>query len=387
MRKVALLLMATLLLQGCLPSQSDQQEEIIQDDAETYETAIIPKYKLGEQYYRTILPFKPSGARGLVASNLHTRYDIQEFELGLMRIAQRSFDPDKYLFQEGQKLSRDTVRAWLNREYSETQLAELNLTEADNVGLNPIDDEVGDIAERNQNNPIYLAHILEHNYLLKDGDQVNLAGVVIGLALNSIHYYQKEPFGATFSENIPFEKIESEGKKIAAEVVKRLRMIDGLEEVDITIALFEQQSSSSVVPGNFFAYATAPKGKAKLDKWEETNEKYYLLPSREAERDHSNDYANFIKFKDDVEQYFPNFNAVIGKAFYYENELQDLIIDIPIQFYGKAETIGFTQYITGLVMKYFPLYVNVEVNITSIDGAESLIVRERNSEEPFIHIY
>lgn len=387
MKKLAVIFITfLLLLQGCIPNQP-KQEEVIQEDDEMRETAIIPKHKLGDQYYRTILPFKPSGARGLVVNNLHTRYDIQEFETGLMRLAQRMYDPEKYLFQEGQKLDKETVRAWLNREYTKKQLKRLDLSEDENVGLNPVDDEEGDIEERNKKNPIYLAHILEHNYLVKDGDSVSLSGVVVGLALNSVHYYQKEQFGATFSEKIPFKEMEREGKKIAEEVVKRLRAIDGLEDVDITIALFEQQSSTSVVPGNFFAYANAPKGKTKLDKWEKTNEKYYLFPSKEAETAHLKDVSAFLKFKEDVEQYFPNFNAVIGKAFYFDNELQELDIDIPIQFYGKAETIGFAQYITGLVIKYFPSYVTVQVNITSIDGAEALIVRTPDSEEPFVHIY
>lgn len=387
MKRLAVLTVSLLLLlSGCIPN-AQKQEEVIQKDDETKEIAIIPKYKLGDQYYRTILPFKPSGARGLVVSNLHTRYDIQEFETGLMRIAQRTFDPNKYLFQEGQKLDKETVRAWLNRKYTDKQLKEQNISETNNLGLNPTDDGGGDIVERNKKNPIYLAHILEHNYLLKDGDNVSLSGVVIGLALNSVHYYQKEQYGATYSETIPFAEMESEGKKIAEEVIKRLRKMDGLQDVPITIALFQQQSSTSVVPGNFFAFATSPKGKAKLDKWEKINEKYYLFPSREAEKDHLSDVTPFINFKEDVETYFPNFTAVVAKAFYYENQLHELTIDIPIQFYGKSEAIGFTQYVTGLVMKHFPAHVTVQVNITSINGAEALIVRQREADEPYVHIY
>ena len=54
----------------------------------------------------------------------------------------------------------------------------------------------GDIAERNEKSPIYLAHILEHDYLIKgDNEKVSLGGVVIGLALNSVHYYQKVQYG------------------------------------------------------------------------------------------------------------------------------------------------------------------------------------------------
>ncbi len=37
---------------------------------------------------------------------MNTRLDMDEFELGLMRIAQDKFSPSQYLFQQGQYLDR-----------------------------------------------------------------------------------------------------------------------------------------------------------------------------------------------------------------------------------------------------------------------------------------
>ena len=53
---------------------------------------------------------------------------------------------------------------------------------------------------------------------------------------------------------------------------------------------------------------------------------------------------------------------------------------MPIQFFGTSETIGFTQYLTGLVSKYFP-NVYTEVSITSVNGPEALIVKEAGDDE------
>lgn len=117
------------------------------------------------------------------------------------------------------------------------------------------------------------------------------------------------------------------------------------------------------------------------------NEDYILFPSPEAEEKHRDDWTMFQNFKQDVEKYFPNFNGVIGRAFYAEGQLQEINIDIPIQFYGKAEVIGFSQYVTGLVMEHFPDYISVNVNITSVNGPEALIVRKPKQNEPFVHIY
>jgi protein involved in sex pheromone biosynthesis len=371
------------LLSACAPN-FQKQDEIVQTKEKVKGKAIIPKYNISDSYYRTILPFEPGEARGLVVNNINTRYDLNEFEMGLMRIAQNTFDTDKYLFREGKEIKEKTVRLWLNRKFTKEQLKAEKLKEADNIGLNPVD--TGKNGE--PSSPIYLAHILEHDYLIKnEKGNVTLGGVSIGLALNSVYYYKKTADGDTFEQKLPQSEMVNEGKKMATEVVKRMRNIKALKDVPITIALFEQESKSSVVPGNFVTYSTADKGSAALNSWEKVDEKYFLFPSSEAQEQHRDDVTAFLNFKQDVEEYFPNYNGVIGRAFYIGDQLQDLNINIPIQFYGKTEGIGFTQYVTGLVMEHFPKYLSVSVSVTSVDGPEALIVRKANETEPFVHIY
>ncbi|WP_144555302.1 CamS family sex pheromone protein [Bacillus sp. X1(2014)] len=384
MRKLSLLALSLVfLLSACAPN-FEKQNETVQTKEKVEGKAIIPKYNISDSYYRTILPFEPGEARGLVVNNINTRYDLNEFEMGLMRIAQNSFDTEKYLFREGQEIKEKTIRLWLNRKFTKKQLNDKELKEADNIGLNPLD--TGKKGE--PSSPIYLAHILEHDYLIKnDKGNVTLGGVTIGLALNSVYYYKKTADGDTFEQKIPHSELVREGKKIAAEVVKRMRNIKSLKNVPITIALFEQASKSSVVPGNFITYATVDEGSAALNSWEKVDEKYFLFPSTAAKDAHRDDLTAFLNFKQDVEEYFPNYNGVIGRAFYIGGQLQDLNINIPIQFYGKTEGIGFAQYVTGLVMEHFPKYLSVSVSVTSVDGPEALIVRKANETEPFVHIY
>lgn len=383
-------LSVVLLLTACAPNFQKQEEVVQKKDDDTKEKAIIPKYKISDKYYRTIMPFEPGEARGMVVSNLNTRYDITEFETGLMRIAQNSFPTDKYVFKEGQYLDSKTVSLWLNRQFTDAQLKKEGLKKNQNIGLNPLDPGAGDVHERNKKNPIYLAHILEHNYLVQVGGEkgtYQLGGVAIGLAMNSVHYYTKEKYGAVYEKNIPRDVLEREGKKMAQEVVSRLRGIKELSNVPITIGLFEQESRSSVVPGSFFTYAEVSQGSNSIGSWKDVDEEYILFPSDTAKTEHRDDLTFFENFKQDVETYFPNFNGVIGKGFYLDGQLQELNINIPIQFYGKAEAIGFTQYVTGLVMEHFPNYVSVQVNISSVMGPEALIVRKPDQDEPFVHIY
>jgi protein involved in sex pheromone biosynthesis len=404
MRKLSMVALSlVLLLTACAPNFQKQEEVVQKKDDDTKEKAIIPKYKISEKYYRTIMPFEPGEARGMVVNNLNTRYDITEFETGLMRIAQNSFPTDKYVFKEGQYLDGGTVSAWLEREMTPAQVKakeeELQAkakkeksnkkVTVKNLGLNPIDTGKGDVHKRNEKNPIYLAHIIEHDYLVQSGkkDTYQLGGIAIGLALNSVHYYREEAFGAVFEKNIPRSVLEAEGKKIAKQVVSRLRTIDELKNVPITVGLFEQESRSSVVPGNFFAYTEVSQGSNDIGSWKDVKEEYILFPSGKAEKEHRDDLTFFENFKQDVEEYFPNFNGVIGKGFYVDGQLQELNIEIPIQFYGKAEAIGFTQYVTGLVMEHFPNYISVQVSVSSVLGQEALIVKKPDQDEPFVHIY
>ena len=368
-KHVMMLLVLVLILSACAPNFNKEEKVKTEDvDSNTTETAILPNYKISDDYYKVVVPFKASEARGLVVNNLNTRYNIAEFETGLMRIAQNAYDPEKYFFQEGQYLDRTLISNWLGRKSSKNA-----------EGLNPAGKENG-------KEPIYLAHILEHDYLVKtDDNSLKLGGISIGLAMNSVYSYEEK--GAAKELKLDRTKLEKEGKKIAAEVVKRIREVEGLEQVPIIISLFEQKESSSVVPGNFFAYSKVAGNSKSIGDWESINEKYVLFPSSDTK--YKSEVDSFSYFKQDIEKYFPNFNGVVGRAFYVNDKMQNLSIEIPIQFYGEAEALGFTQFVAGKVMEHFPPNNNssVQVSITSVYGPESLIVRDVDAGEPYIHIY
>lgn len=107
---------AVLMLSACSSGFGEKEEEITQKTAKSSEKAIVPKYNISDSYYKMVLPFKAGKARGLTTEQLNTRLDIDEFETGLMRLAQDSFSTDDYLFQEGQYLDEDTVLSWLARK-------------------------------------------------------------------------------------------------------------------------------------------------------------------------------------------------------------------------------------------------------------------------------
>jgi protein involved in sex pheromone biosynthesis len=374
-------LCSVVIVGGCAPTFEKQEQVVEENENNQTVKAIIPSFQISDYYYKTLLPYESSATRGLVVNNLHSRYDIDQFEAGLTRMAKERFPTDKFLFKEGQTLDKKTVEAWLNRKFTNEQLKERGLKESQNVGLNPMDDG-------SNKSPIYLSHIIEHNYLQKTSeDKVQLGGVVIGLALNSVHYYQNESTGTTIEDPISNDVIKQQGNQIAQEVVKRLREKEDLQGVPITVALYKQASSNSATPGHFFAYANIQGNESSIAEWKAVNEQFYLFPSTEAMEAHSQDLKYFLSFKEKVENYFPNFNGVVGKAFYQNDKISTLNIDIPIQYHGKAETIGFTQYVADLANKEFPKELNLEITITSSNGPEALIVKKANKKDPMVHIY
>ncbi|MEK3763755.1 CamS family sex pheromone protein [Solibacillus sp. FSL K6-4121] len=381
-------IIATVLLSACAPNLTPDTELTQESDSDqAVETTIIPNMQITDKFYRILIPYKESASRGLVVSNIYTKYDMKEVETGLMRISQNHFDTEKYYFQEGQYLDETTLKYWLARP---------NQTEdkgPEYQGLNPssIDEETGeemDPTVKATEAPVYLAHIIEQNYLTKtDDNKVKLGGVSIGLALNSIYYYQKEQYGEFFEQKIPDDELEAAGKKIAQEVVNRLRARTELADVPIVIALFKQAERNAIVPGTYTDYNFVDKGTTALGDWEGIDERYVTFPMSSPEDIYRDLNKKFQDFKQDVDKYFSNFTSVFATGFYQNKKIQKLDIEIPIQFYGTAEITGFTQYLSGLMLTHLPLDLYISVSITSVNGPEVLIIKEPNNDEPFVHIY
>lgn len=374
-RRLIPAILAAALLAGCTSPLSKEEKKVVTQDKDDSQSTIVPNTVTEGKYYRTLLPYKESASRGLIVSNIYSNYDIQEAEQGLTRISRNVYDPDEYFFQEGQYLDKETVQSWLARRNQSDE------------GLNPSDKGMSP-TERAKKAPVYLAHIIEQDYLKQSGsNKVKLAGISIGLALNSVYYYQKEDYGATYDEPIPDAILNEEGKKIAAKVVKRLRDIDGLANIPITIGLYKQSARGDIVPGTYIAYAEVGEGKSTINDWKNVSEKYLQFPMSNPEDKYREVNDNFITFKEKIDSYFTNSANIIGTGYYTQDRMQSLKIKIPIKFYGSSEITGFTQYAASEVVKQFPKDLKVEVSITSVNGPEALIVKKSGESETFVHLY
>jgi len=412
MRRIIVGLLILGLLSSCLaPKQRD--EILLSDEEEQQEISIVPSYRLSDENYKIILPYRPSPARGIIVGQIANRYDINELEEGLRRHSKQYFDPEDYLFEEGQYLTRDTVYKWLGRQLTKKQLEREReaiiaqrkrdrLTVNDDVieriekdlqaGLNPAIEDLEGLktAEKrklNEESPRYISHILEQNYLKRvDENSVEVAGVSIALSLKSVYQYQTEIGGPDYYKDISRDEMLEEGKKMAEKVIKRLREMEELKDVPVMIAIFREAERSSPVPGNFITKAFIDKNSSSIEEWETIDEEYVLFPSSTSREKYAEEHELITSFGHKISDYFPNYTGVIGEGFYISGDLQKMKIKIPLEFHGSGEILGFTQYIYGIAQETFKSHYNLEIRVESNKQLESIITRERDEEDLEVYI-
>ncbi|ARK28724.1 CamS family sex pheromone protein [Halalkalibacter krulwichiae] len=380
-------LMVLVLLTGCFGSP-EEEEPILEEGAEDGEeqvVEVVPQIITPDNYYQSVLydgSYLHGESRGFGNAVVYNRLDLDRLEIGLTRLAQQQFDINNYYFREGQFIKRNELNSWLMR-YDE---------ESNPNGLNPPLGEGGDMRAREENQPRYLSHILEHNYLVEGSNgQLNLGGIVIGLSMNSVYNFRIEDEKGLYHNyelQLEQQKIEAEAERIATEILSRLRtMEDGaFEEIPILFAVFQEKPRESVIPGNFIATALAEPN-SDLDRFQRLNERYYLFPSSEANQEVRNEADQFQRFKDDVQDFFDTYLGVVGKGFYVNNQIQELSIEIPLRYQGKAEIVALSQFVASQIQQRFQGNYKVSVEITSVSGNTESIIVQNPEEEPFIHVF
>ncbi|WP_414042434.1 CamS family sex pheromone protein [Macrococcus sp. EM39E] len=390
MKRLGYLVLSTIILASC--SNADTTSN--QQTKEKEEKQIATDIQISNDYFRTLLPFKESQARGLTSTNMSSSYNGEAFETGLLRISKNVFSPDEYLYRDGQLLTKNAVESYLEPQYTKAEIDKMDKDERieknayANFGLNPSHKGETNPTKIAKESPAYLSHIIEQDYFTEsDAKREKISGMTIGLAMNSVYYYQKEDFGEVYSEELDKEEVEKKGKIMAEEILSRLRVKEELKGIPITIAIFIQSSAESITPGNFVSYAVSEENSKKIGKWKPIKEKYVLLPSTEADKLNEKLNNDYRQFNDQLQTYFPNFTQSIGTGYFVNDSIKELNINVPLDYFGKAEVVGVTQYIADLAMKNFRQVDNVEISIVDNDKPLALIVKNKGDNEPTIHVY
>ena len=332
---------------------------------------VISSTTADNQNYRYILTggqYQVSATRGATL-NLNATVNLEQFEKGLLQLSKTQFPTSQYFFQEGQYIQREQLYAWLARK-----------NEDNPTGLNPPDNgQVGNSSRA----PLYLSQILEQDFMLPEGDSYVLGGISIGLALNTVDYYQAN--NINYTQEIPESEVEAQGKAIAGELLQQLRSIPALSDVPITIGLFKQSSSDDLAGGVYFLKTTVLSG-SEIPGWEATNIERVVFPNLGADKD-TDDTKSFEAFKNQVQNFFPNLSGVTGVAEYHNGELTRLDIDITTQFYGESEMVAFSEYVTNVATSYLTKNVAISIRIHSAVGAEAVIFKQVDQANFTLFLY
>ncbi|MGA4515217.1 CamS family sex pheromone protein [Staphylococcus caledonicus] len=397
-RTLLLVIMSLVLLAACgngnnKNDQSVNKQEDTSSNSNNVKTIATDKKVQGDNY-RTILPFKESKARGVLQDNMANSYNGDDFESGLLNLSKDVFPTDDFLYQDGQYLDIDTLNNYLNPKYSKKEIDKMSDSEkkskkaSENLGLNPSHNGEDDPEKIADESPAYLSNILEQDfYDNSDTKGSNIKGMTIGLAMNSVYYYQKEKDGETYSKKLDDDEIEKQGKAMASEILTRLRANDDLKDIPIHFAIYKQSDQNSITPGEFIANTTVDEDQTKINKWNKINEVSALLPSETAEKYNETLNNNFKQFNNNLQSYFTNFTQAVGKVKFEDKKPRQLTIDLPIDYYGQAETIGITQYVTEQAEKYFDDIDSYEIRIKDGNTSRALISKTKDDKEPQVHIY
>ena len=308
---------------------------------------------------------------GLTATDNDNSVDTRELERGLVQISKGVYSTNLYVFQEGQYISATVANQWLGRK-----------SKSNPTGLNP------KIGTKKNYQPIYLEEIIEQDFLTGSGSNYHIGGISIGLALNSIDYYQKKKDGPEYQAQISRTQQKQYGQAVAQQVIARLRKKKALKNVPITIGLFAKESKDSLVAGTYFLSGTAAANSSKITKWKTINTQTEVLPTIGNKKAiNSSNASSFNSFKESIQNYFPNISGVTATLRYENGKLAQENISITTQFYGYEQIQSFTRLVLSTAKKYLASDVPIEIKIGSVNDIQALVAKETGDSSYQVHIY
>ncbi|USG66450.1 CamS family sex pheromone protein [Brevibacillus ruminantium] len=343
-----LVLMLALTASGCSLLPGGKPTEDLQPAI----PSLSPVVEVSEDYYGSISPYSPNQTRGMLSGTGY-RIDFSHLELGLMEIARDTFPTTDYLFQEGQLITRDQVKDWIAQE------------------------KAG--APNSKRKTSTLVHVLEHDYLSKDKQQ--LAGMVVGLSLTPLY---QDATGQ--NKNYTLDELRAKGQQLAAKIVQTIRA--NSTEVPIVVALYQvPEQNSSLVPGRFIMSGTVHANEASVSKWQPIDEAFYLFPSSDVEKAYPQQSLQFNeKLKRRIQGAFNEFIGVTGVGRFMGGKLTEMTITAIAEYDSRTEVLQFTQFAAAAIDQAFDKNVHVNLYVQTINQPLAIYIRPANGD-PYMHIY
>ncbi|TKI91128.1 sex pheromone, partial [Bacillus wiedmannii] len=137
--------------------------------------------------------------------------------------------------------------------------------------------------------------------------------------------------------------------------------------------------------GTYIASATVQKNDTNLGNWSTIDEQAYSYPSDEFKQAHGEDNTKINEFAKAIKDFSPaDFIPVNAKVSYKKNQMDTLNMNIVIKYNGKTELMALTQMAAQSMLEKLPKDAKVQLQIKSESKIEAIIIKEKNSEKPFV---
>lgn len=354
---VVLAVSSVLILNGCSLSLNNGTDNEM-DDEIISNNIISPEVKINEKYYRGVLPYERSPISGTL-SDIPAKLDANHFELGLFEFAKKIYNPSSYVFQEGQLLEMDDINEFI-------------------------------FPEENSEFEDFVYTIIEQDYLSEDGQ---FSGMVIGIVVSQKYYkkdengeYQRDIYGSKIKSTYSEDELKGKSNLLIDKLLNKIRYKNS--DIPVYFSVMKAETDDIKVPGTFFLSAKANKGEQDISQIQDINQSYLFLPTAlvNSSENYDNISRGFDYFKEEIDEYIPNFAGTVGLARFIDEQLVELTINLYTEFDSTAEVIQLTQFAITRIPEYFTDGVYINLYISSIDDPKAIYIRNSSGED-FMHIY
>lgn len=369
-KKTVLLLLSIALLGACSPD--DESSATNQGEGQNATSQAAPSDEIAGQLSTTYYPaviqdgqYDLSHSRGNVV-NSTSQANLRNFEVGLYSLSQSVFPTDEYGLQEGNVISEDTLNEWLSGQDKDKAPE----------GLNPANSNA-DKAEDYE--PKYLNSILEYDFTQADEDDSHqLAGITIGLSMNSSDTFTTDDESETQEFQIDEATALAKGQEIAAIITERIRSNEDHDysNIPIQFSIFYNAPEDDLGGGTFLAEAVSNSGN-ELGEWTQHNRDYVAFGVDEAPN--GDDETAFTRFRNSVQNFFPRLSGLSGVGLYENDQLTELDITINSQFDGYTTIIALIQHTIEEANNIFVSDIPIKITIKAPSGTVAVVSREAGS--------
>ncbi len=354
MNKKILGLVLLLLLGACSAPEEVQKATIIESQD--------PKD------YDILLPFDASPIRynhGIYLGDV----DLMDIGSRLQEHAKAVFNVNDFYLAEGQILTITRVNNLLRREATDNP-----------YGLNPPKDsqfETG-IGSVKILDAVLVADIIEIDFYKGTITNPILSGIGFAIVFNQT--IEVDGLPVVISDEKLSEFAQTAGRKLE----RYIRTLQGMETIDIYMALYTTQKIDATLPGHFFSEATFT---SREGQFTDITEEWIFFPSQSALSKDIQNSTSFNTLRNAIIKFTPESVGTVGEGLYVDNELDHLKITVNMQAKTYTEVYALTQTIIGLLDGFNHQKYDIIVKVTSNFETIALIKLTKDDQLSVIITY